>query len=223
MNKNLIKLKRVVLHKSIRVVIVLLFLGIGFTLWWCDKTITETSAPYVSDSIEGLPYNMVGVVLGTSSKVRGGSPNPYFTYRINAAVELLKAGKVEHLLVSGDNRTLTYNEPFVMQKALIAAGVDSARITLHYAGFRTFDSVVRAKEVFGQQSFTVISQRFHNERAVYIGREAGLNVVGYNARDVGSRSGWKTRIREKGARVKVFLDLLLGKEPKFLGEPVEID
>lgn len=223
MNRILIRLKGLVFHRNTRVLIGLLFLGIIASLWWCDKKITETAAPFVSDTTEGLPYNMVGVVLGTSSKVRGGSPNPYFTYRIDAAVELLKAGKVEHLLVSGDNRTLNYNEPFVMQKALIAAGVDSARITLDYAGFRTFDSVVRAKEVFGQRSFTVISQRFHNERAVYIGRKAGLNVVGYNARDVGSNSGWKTRIREKGARVKVFLDLLLGKEPKFLGDPVAID
>lgn len=191
-------------------------------LWWCDARIRNVTASVVFDQLDGVPHNRVGVVLGTSEKGRGGGPNAYFTHRIKAAAELYHAGKVDHLLLSGDNGRKDYNEPVDMRRALIVAGVDSTAITLDYAGFRTFDSMVRARAVFGQERFTVISQRFHNERAIYIAQRAGLAVVGYNAAYVTGRSGWRTQLREKAARVKVFVDLLLGVEPRFLGEPVEI-
>lgn len=194
----------------------------GATIWWCDRRIGKLTAQHVFDRIEQIPHNRVGVVLGTSEKVRSGRPNLFFEHRMKAAVELYRSGKVDRLLLSGDNRTIHYNEPWAMRKALIAAGVDSTHITLDYAGFRTLDSMVRAREVFGQQSFTVISQRFHNERAVYIARHKGIDAIGYNARDVDAYSGFRTKLREKLARVKVFLDLLMGVEPHFLGEPVPI-
>ncbi|HOY29822.1 MAG TPA: ElyC/SanA/YdcF family protein [Flavobacteriales bacterium] len=146
----------------------------------------------------------------------------YFTHRMKAAAELYHAGKVQHLLLSGDNGRKGYNEPADMRRALIQAGVDSTNITLDYAGFRTFDSMVRAREVFGQDRFTVISQRFHNERAIYIAQQAGLQAIGFNAKDVTGRSGWRTALREKAARVKVFVDMALGIDPKFLGDPVEL-
>jgi SanA protein len=139
---------------------------------------------------------------------------------MEAAAALYHAGKVQHLLVSGDNGHRSYNEPMDMRAALMAAGVDSNHITLDFAGFRTLDSVVRALKVFGQAEFVVISQRFHNERAVYIAREHGIRAVAFNARDVDVRRGLRTRIREKFARTKVFLDLLFGVEPHFLGDPV---
>jgi SanA protein len=110
----------------------------------------------------------------------------------------------------------------MMRADLMAAGIDSNLIYLDYAGFRTFDSVIRLKAVFGQDSVTIISQKFHNERAVYIAKEEGIYAIGYNAKDVGARQGLKTQIREKMARVKVFVDALIGTDPKFLGEPVQI-
>jgi SanA protein len=195
----------------------------GATIWWSDRSIRTRTAEHVFDRIEQIPHKRVGVVLGTSEKVRSGRPNLFFEHRMKAAVELYRSGKVDRLLLSGDNRTIHYNEPWAMRKALIAAGVDSTHITLDYAGFRTLDSVVRAREVFGQQSFTVISQRFHNERAVYIARRKGIDAIGYNARDVDAYSGFRTRLREKLARVKVFLDLIFGVEPRFLGESVTIE
>lgn len=191
-------------------------------LWWCDRHIRTTTAAQVFDSVEDVPFNRTGLVLGTSERGRGGGPNLYFDHRIEAAAALYRAGKVEHLLLSGDNGRTDYNEPEDMRRALIAAGVDSTDITLDYAGFRTFDSMVRAREVFGQQRFTVISQRFHNERAVYIAQHSGLEVIGFNARDVAGRAGWRTLLREKAARVKVFFDMAFGVEPRFLGEPVEL-
>ncbi|MBX2972356.1 MAG: YdcF family protein [Flavobacteriales bacterium] len=208
-------------RRSLWIAGVVLLLSIT-ALWWCDRNIRNATASVVFDQLDQVPHNRVGVVLGTAEKGRGGGPNAYFTHRIKAAADLYHAGKVDHLLLSGDNGRKDYNEPFDMRRALIAAGVDSTAITLDYAGFRTFDSMVRAREVFGQERFTVISQRFHNERAVYIARRAGLDVVGYNAADVTGRSGWRTRLREKAARAKVFVDIVLGVEPRFLGEPVEI-
>lgn len=195
----------------------------GATIWWCDRRIGKVTAQHVFERIEQIPHNRVGVVLGTSEKVRSGRPNLFFEHRMKAAVELYRSGKVDRLLLSGDNRTIHYNEPWAMRRALMAAGVDSTHITLDYAGFRTLDSMVRAREVFGQQSFTVISQRFHNERAVYIARRKGIDAIGYNAQDVGAYSGFRTKLREKAARVKVFADQVFGVEPHFLGEPVTIE
>ncbi len=117
-------------------------------LWWCDRSIRNATAAVVFDKVDHVPHNRVGVVLGTAEKGRGGGPNAYFTHRITAAAELFHAGKVDHLLLSGDNGRQDYNEPLDMRRALIAAGVDSTAITLDYAGFRTFDSMVRAREVY---------------------------------------------------------------------------
>ncbi len=198
----------------------LLPLALGVVLlWWCDSHVSSSTRSLLSYDLDEVPHNEVGLVLGTSHRSRGGRPNQFFAHRIEAAAALYHAGKVRHLLVSGDNSTMQYNEPWKMRAALIAAGVDSTHITLDYAGFRTLDSVVRAREVFGQQRFTVISQRFHVERAVFIARRKGIDAVGYNARDVGAYSGFRTMLREKAARVKVFLDLLFVVEPHFLGDP----
>lgn len=189
-------------------------------VWWCDRRVTRMAAPFVYDSVEAVPGLDMAVVLGTSDRVRGGLPNRYFTHRIDAAVALYEACKVHHFILSGDNRHASYNEPMAMRRALLAAGVDSSHVTLDFAGFRTLDSMVRAKEVFGQQRFVVVSQRFHTERAVFIARSRGIEAIGYNAEDVSASYGFRTLLREKLARVKVHLDLLFGVDPHFLGDPV---
>jgi SanA protein len=188
----------------------------------CDERVRTTSAPHVHDRVMEVPLNRVAVLLGTSARARGGGSNLYFTHRIAATVELLKAGRVQHVLISGDNRHSSYNEPMDMRRALMAAGVDSTRITLDYAGFRTLDSMVRARDVFGQPGFVVVSQRFHTERAVYMARRMGIAAVGYNAQDVPANYGRLTMLREKLARVKLHLDLWLGVGPHFQGplEPI---
>ena len=153
--------------------------------------------------------NKTGLLLGTSKTLRSGAPNQYFQNRIQAAVALFKAGKIETVVISGDNSSEGYNEPEDMNY-------------LDYAGFRTLDSVVRMEKIFGQHRFTVISQDFHNRRAIYIAQAKGLQAIGYNAQDVDAYSGFKTQLREKFARVKLFMDLYTNKSPKFLGDPVII-
>ncbi|MBK6627736.1 MAG: YdcF family protein [Flavobacteriales bacterium] len=189
---------------------------------WCDKRVRTASAPHLYDHAADVPLNRVAVLLGTSARARGGGPNLYFTHRIAATVELLRTGRVQHVLISGDNRHASYNEPWDMRRALMAAGVDSTRITLDYAGFRTLDSMVRARDVFGQPGFVVVSQRFHTERAVFLARRLGIAAVGYDAPDVPAGYGRLTMLREKLARVKLHLDLWLGVGPHFPGPPEPI-
>ncbi len=169
-----------------------------------------------------IKKNKVGLVLGTSRILKNGSINLYFKYRIEATVELYKNGKIDFVLVSGDNGNKNYDEPTDFKNELIKKGIPSSRIFLDYAGFRTLDSVIRAKEIFGQASITVISQKFHNERAIYLAEKNGISAIGFNARDVSGKYGLKTQIREYFARTKAFLDVILGVEPRFLGKKIEI-
>lgn len=173
------------------------------------------------NSTEQIPKTYVAIVLGTSHKVAGGNENLYFTYRIQSAVDLFNAGVVQKILVSGDNGTMQYNEPREMRKALIKLGIPDSCIVLDFAGFRTFDSVVRAKEVFGLDSFIIISQQFHLQRALFIANAKGITAYGYVAKDPGS--SLKTQLREYPARVSAFIDCyILHAKPKYLGEKIII-
>ncbi|MEB8285417.1 YdcF family protein [Aeromonas veronii] len=191
---------------------------LGYSEW-----IVSDARHYTHDKVDEVPYNRVAVVLGTSKYLSGGGPNHYFRYRIKAAAELYNNAKVDFIIVSGDNATVQYNEPRQMRRALIKAGIPASAIYMDFAGFRTLDSVVRAREVFGQDRFTVVSQGFHNERAIFIARHFGIDAVGFNAEDPSAYQGIRTRVREVFARLMGLLDLyVLDKGPKFLGAPVPI-
>jgi SanA protein len=184
--------------------------------------INSFSEPFVFDTIDSLPSCKTAIVLGTSKYMANGTRNSFFYNRIKAAEELFKSGKIKAVIISGDNSLTYYNEPQDMKQELMKAGVPDSVIYLDYAGFRTFDSMIRAKEIFGQSKLIVVSQKFHNERAIFIARKYGIEAYGYNAEDVNSAIGFKTRIRELFARVKVFIDVYGDKKPKFLGEKIEI-
>ncbi len=176
---------------------------------------------YTSTSL--IPKNKVGLILGTSKKIKGGQSNPYYANRITATVKLYNAKKIDFVLVSGDNGSIYYNEPMTMKNDLVAKGIPVERIFLDYAGFRTLDSMVRAKEVFGLTEVTIISQKFHNERAIYIAEKKGLKAIGFNAADISLESGLSVQLREYFARVKVFLDLALKIQPRFYGDKQTIE
>ena len=176
----------------------------------------------VTYDIQKLPNEKVGLLLGTGKFLKNGCKNLYFFNRIDATEQLYKSGKIQYILISGDNSTKNYSEPEDMQAELIKRGIPADKIVLDFAGFRTLDSVVRAKEIFGQNSFIIISQKFHNERAIFLARKYGIEAYGFNAKDVNKYFGFKTKIREYFARVKVFVDFTLGIEPKFGGENILI-
>lgn len=189
----------------------------------CDIAVRATAHGRTYDNVSDIPHNRVGLLLGTNSTTPRGTHNYYYTHRINAAAELFHAGKIDYLLISGDNSSKHYDEPNMMRDSLLLHGVPADRIVLDYAGFRTLDSVIRAKEVFGQSSFTIISQKFHNERALVQARHYGIDAIAYNADDVVLGYPWvKVQCRERLARVKLYLDLFTGKQPKFLGQKVNI-
>ncbi|MGH8531080.1 MAG: SanA/YdcF family protein [Nevskiales bacterium] len=194
-----------------------------FSLYQISRAVVRAADPYVFETAADLPPNDVGLVLGTSTYTRGGGMNPLFAYRMDAAAILYRAGKIKHLLVSGANPDETYNEPRKMYQALIGSGVPPEAITMDFAGFRTLDSVVRAQQVFGLSRYTVISQRFHCYRAVYIARHKGADVVAYATPEITRGLPLRTRAREFLARLRAVLDVrVFDTQPRHLGEPVQL-
>ena len=186
--------------------------------------VTRASAGRLYNTVSVVPDQQVALLLGCVKTLGNGWPNPFFAKRIQATAELYKAGKLKAILVSGDNNREGYDEPTDMKQALIAAGVPESKITCDYAGFRTLDSIARAKKVFGQKQVLIISQRFHNERALYLAKCYGLDATAYNAEDVELEHALKTYFREAFARVKAVMDMhVLHTQPKFLGPPVKIE
>ena len=178
----------------------------------CNMTIIQYSKGRVYNNVKEIPYKEVGLLLGTSPTTINGWTNIYYTYRIDAAVKLYKAKKISRILISGDGKEKSYDEPKYMRRDLIKRGIPANKITLDKKGLRTYDSVINAKETFGLSNFTVISQRFQNERAIYLAGHNDIDAIGYNAKDAPNQKGKsavKVRIREVFAKVKVFMDLIL--------------
>lgn len=190
----------------------------------CYSIVKFSVAERIYNKVEDIPYNKVALLLGTAPVTPYGGHNRYFDYRIDATASLYKSGKISYILVSGDNHKKGYDEPTWMKEALMKQGVPENAIILDYAGFRTLDSVIRSKEIFGQEKITIISQEFHNERAIYLAEHYGIDAVAFNAKDVELlRKKLKIAIfREALSRVKMFIDIATGKKPKFLGEKIEI-
>ena len=206
------------------------FLKIGFVcsivaitvLLASELLIVAKAKDKIFTNVEDVPTNEIGLLLGTSKYANNGLKNLYFIYRTQAAAELYKSGKVKKVLISGDNSTENYSEPEDMQAELIGLGVPAEAIVLDYAGFDTYDSVVRASQIFGQQKFTIISQQFQNERAIYIAQAFDLDVIAFNAQAVPIGVAPRVYIRERLARIKMMLDLFIKSDPKFLGDKIEI-
>lgn len=196
--------------------VALIFGGGYAVVWW-----TARGACY--SNVNRVPVRLVGLVLGCVKKV-GDHDNEFFKTRVDAAAKLFSAGKVQYLLVTGDNSVNGYDEPTDLKAALVERGVPPDRIYCDYAGFRTLDSVVRAKKVFGQDDITIISQRFHNERAVYLAKRRGMpDAVAFNAVDPAMKFTSKMYLREVFARFKAVLDVeFLRTEPRFLGRHISI-
>ncbi len=209
------KIKNILFNKWTLIGIVLL---ICFTLF-SNLIIIQSTQKKIFSNVSEITKKDVALILGTSRYVRGGYTNLFFKYRIDAAVQLYKSGKIKHILVSGDNSKRSYNEPKEMLKALLKRGIPESAITLDYAGFRTLDSVVRCKKVFGQNKFIIISQRFHVERALFIANKYDIDAIGFSAKDPPEKYSTKTRIREYFAKTLAVIDLyIIYKKPKFLGK-----
>lgn len=186
-----------------------------------DYWISLKTEPDIYNDYDTLPYNTVGVVLGTSKYIKGGGINAFYKNRIEGAIDLYWLGKVDYLLLSGDNALMSYNEPITMKRDLLKAGIPETAIVLDYAGFRTLDSIVRANKVFDVNQFTIITQEFHCERALFIAQYQGIDAKCFAVPTPDNIH--MVRIREMFARLGAFVDLyILNKEPKYLGPMLPI-
>ena len=202
----------------------------------CNQIVVNNAEGKAFSEIDSIKYNKVGLLLGTTPQARITKvKNYFFIYRLDAAEQLYRAGKIKQILISGDENSLDgVNEPECMRDSLVARGVPTSAIILDGKGYRTISSVINANKVFGLKSFTIISQEFHNERALYQAEHLGLdveNLQAYNAKMPKSRRAYLTNIREYFARVKMFWDLFIFKESEmspntiqsFLGKPIIIN
>ena len=183
----------------------------------CNQIVVNNAEGKAFSDIDSIRYNKVGLLLGTTPQARiGRITNYFFIYRIDAAEQLYRAGKIEKILISGDENSLDgINETECMRDSLVARGVPASAILLDGKGYRTICSIINANKVYGLKSFTIISQQFHNERAIYQAQHLGLdveNLQAYNAKMPTSRRAFLTTIREYFARVKMFMDLITNDE-----------
>ncbi len=183
-------------------------------------------ASRVYDNLTEVPYHRVGLLLGSATRRPNGTENFQTSFRVQCAVRLFQLGKISHILVSGDNHVAGYDEPSDIRAELMALGVPASRITLDYAGFHTMDSVVRAQAIFGQHDLTIISQRYHDYRALALAQHVGIDAVAVAAQDVPVRRAVLTHLREIVSRTFAFLECtILPCRPHFLGqaEPIAVD
>ena len=205
-------MKRRTLQMGLWAISILALLAITMILV-CNLLVVNNAKGKTFSEIDSIKPAEVGLLLGTTPQARHTkNTNYFFVYRIDAAEQLYKAGKIEKILISGDESSLDgVNEPECMKDSLIARGVPESALILDGKGYRTICSIINANKVFGLKSFTIISQQFHNERALYLAEHLGLNlenVQAFNAKDPDSKRALKTYIREYFARVRMFWDIL---------------
>ncbi|WP_100153227.1 SanA/YdcF family protein [Snodgrassella alvi] len=208
-----------------RIIKYTVFSTIAFTIILISiyQWISRQATPYIFTDSNQLTPRSVGLVLGTAKYLRNGKLNPFYQYRIEGAVKLYQQGKIKHLLLSGDHSRKNYNEPETMQQDLIRAGIPASSMTLDYGGLRTLDSILRAKKIFQVNSFTIITQSFHCDRAILISRKHQLDTQCYAVPAPTGKNYAKVILREILARVKAVSDLYIRhKQPKFLGKPEPI-
>lgn len=187
--------------------------------------VLASTARFIDDNINECRPTDVAIVFGTSHWTRSGFRNPYFHSRMRTSAQLIADQRVSHLLISGDNRTQSYNEPRAMWRDLSRRGVPADQLTMDFAGFSTYDTLVRARDVFQLDNALLVTQRWHLPRAIFIGRALGMDVTGCAADDEAAAGEWRLKLREWVARVATLGDLYVwGREPYFLGpaEPIDV-
>ncbi|MBS0539262.1 MAG: YdcF family protein [Proteobacteria bacterium] len=209
------------------ILFILLALGgtallLALLAWAAERRLDRLAAPYITDDPARLPAMDVALVLGAAPIGPEGGPNRYFEYRLDAAAALWKSGKVKYLLVSGDNRRPDYDEPTAMRDGLVKRGVPAAAIYRDFAGVRTWDSMQRARQVFGQARVIVVSQRFHLARALFLARESGQEAWGFEARDVARAYSLLTELRRYPSALRAYWDVWVETPPHHGGRPVAI-
>lgn len=185
--------------------------------WFAERRLDQTADARSFSDVAALPDVDVALVLGTAPIGPEGGPNVYFVRRLDAAAALWKAGKVKYFIVSGSP-----DEPAAMRAGLVERGVPAAAIYGDPAGYRTWDSVLRARDVFGQKRLIIVSQRFHLSRALFQARHAGIEASGFEARDVDSPYSVFTELRRFPSALRAYFDVWTNAPARDSGESVKI-
>ena len=185
--------------------------------WLAERRLDQTAEERLFNDAARLPDVDVALVLGTAPIGPEGGPNVYFVHRLDAAAALWKAGKVKYFIVSGST-----DEPAAMRAGLVERGVPAAAIYLDPAGYRTWDSVLRARDVYGQTRLVIVSQRFHLSRALFLARRAGLEAWGFEARDVDHAYSIFTELRRYPSALRAWYDVWAGAPPRTGETPVKV-
>ncbi len=186
------------------IIVVLLLAGI---VVFCNFYVSNVAKGKIFNNVEEIPFYNVGIVLGTSSKRENGDPNPYFVNRLDAAVELLSHKKISRVILSGGVTISGENEPRDMHRYLKSKGIVEDLIEEDCSGWRTFESIKNARDE-GVTRMTIITQRDHAERALFLAQRMKMDCVAFTAGDVHNDKSLKVKIHEVLAKVKACIDVI---------------
>lgn len=204
------KRRRQILYSSIAILAILVII-----VALCNISVDRNAEGRTFSNINDVPTMQTALLLGTNPKTRDGKrPSSFYLARINATAELYKHGKFRQLIISGDRRE-GYDEPQTMRHDLIERGVPDSIIMMDGQGYRTLLSLRNSKQYFGIHDMIIISQKWHNERSIFLADKMNIKAVGYNADDVHHPRAIWTHIRELLARVKLFIDLYVTHREDF--------
>jgi len=208
------------LKKYLKPILYLFILGL-ISIIAVNVYVKSSTKKQISYSLKRFPKNDVGIIFGAG--INGNQPSKYLKDRLDAGILLYKAKRINKILLSGDNGRQEYDELTVMKNYCFSHGVDTTKIFIDYAGFDTYSTMYRAKHIFKIKKATLISQEYHLNRAIYIGQKLGIKSVGYSA-NKGEYLGYKyVTFREYLSIFKSFFDVLRNREPRFSGNPININ
>lgn len=199
-NKNSIKK---IIKNILCTIIILVVLFFTF-----DMYVSISSNKKIYQDLNSLPNRDYGVLLGTSKYTKNGKINVFYKNRIDAAKDILINDKISRIIASGDNRNFRYNEPMKMQQDLVKSGISEDRVIIDPDGFRTLYSMLNIAKKYNIKEAIIVSQRFHLQRAIFIGKFLGLELIGYEAKNVSGMANIKIQVRERGARLKMIFDIV---------------
>ena len=208
------------MKKYLKTLVYLFFIGL-IAIISVNVYVQNSTKKNIHHSLKRFPKNDVGIIFGAG--INGDKPSKYLKDRLDAGILLYKAKRINKILLSGDNGSEEYDELTVMKNYCFKHGVDTSKIFIDYAGFDTYSTMYRAKHIFKIKKATLISQKYHLNRAIYIGKHLGIKSVGYSA-NKGEYSGYEyVTFREYLSIFKSFFDVLRNREPHFLGNPIDIN
>lgn len=208
------------MKKLLKKLIYLFIIGIItiISINWYAKSSTSD---LIYHTVNNLPKNEVGIIFGAG--INGDQPSKYLKDRLDAGILLYKTHKIDKILLSGDNGRDEHDELTVMKTYCFNHGVDTSKIFIDYAGFDTYSTMYRASHIFKIKKATLVSQEYHLSRAIYIGQKLGVKSIGFSA-NKGEYLGYQyVTFREYGSIFKSFFDVIRNREPRFLGNEININ